>query len=161
MRRLFRMVAAALGVAAVFVVAAWAYYGPFRGPETAFADFLTGKRPEAILRVPLVAAGPRVLPIVLAAIKDREMPRRRYAIAHLGCARYEPALPVLEAIIEDAGEKDYFRGDALIAAWQIAPERGEALIREYANAPGYLGDTARGLRREPARFGPAICEIES
>jgi hypothetical protein len=159
--RTSRIVFGAAALSLIVLVVAWAaYYGPLRSPEAAFRDFANPeKRPEALLRDPLIRAGPRVLPLVLDAIKDRNFRLRRYAIGHLGCERYAPALPALERIVADPTEQDYFRGDALIAIWQIDRKRGEALVQEYAGAQDYLGSTARELRGN-RKYADDLCLAE-
>jgi hypothetical protein len=48
-------------------------------------DFMYGSdRGESELTIPLKNAGSTILPSVLAAIQDKTMPRRRYAIVFIG-----------------------------------------------------------------------------
>lgn len=108
-----------------------------------------------MLMDPLILAGARVVPAVIDAVADRDMPNRRYAILFLGNGRYRDALPRLADIVDDETEPDYFRGDALSATYQIDRERGVALAREHARREDYLGriarDIARGTHQPPKR----------
>ena len=120
--------------------------GPLRDPEAALADFHTARnRAEDQLTDPLVLAGPGVRPLVLAAIRDPESPRRRYAIGFLGCAGYERAASALREIIADGEEKNYYRADALVALWQLDPTEGLHLAKVYARQSDFLGETARRI----------------
>src|SRR5262245_45882955 len=62
---------------------------------------------EDMLMDPLIVAGEKVVPLVIREIKNKEMPRRRYAIGFLGNGSYKQALPALEDIFQDLSEKDY------------------------------------------------------
>jgi hypothetical protein len=76
---------------------------------------------------PLEQEGARVVPLVIKEISNRAMPNRRYAISFLGEGRYAEALPVLERILSDPTEIEYFRADALLAIFEIAPARAQEL----------------------------------
>jgi len=139
----------AIIVCSVAVVAClvWARAeGPLRSPEAAFEDFTKAKdRAEDQLTDPLVLAGPRVRPLVHAAVKDRAFQRRRYAIGYLGCAKYAAATPTFRAILTDESEKDYFRADALEALWLIGHADALRLADGYSGRADSLGQVARGL----------------
>lgn len=105
-----------------------------------------GNRMESQLTIPLKRAGPKILPSVLEAIQDREMPRRRYAISFIGSETYEPALPILQRILEDESEIWYFRADALEAIYLIDQERAFELGPSYIDEPEWLGRFARNIR---------------
>ena len=125
---------------------AWARAkGPLRPPEEAFREFLQAEAAEDQLTDPLVLAGPRVQPLVSAAIVDPALPRRRYAIGYLGCAGYKPAAPALRAIVLGESEHDYFRADALQALWQLDRAEGRKLASRYVGRPDHLGAVASGL----------------
>ena len=115
-------------------------------PAEAFETFLSeGDVKEEHLFDVLVLAGDDVVPLVLERIMEPDLPQRRYAIGFVQNGRYRQALPYLEAILADPNEKDYFRGDALVAITAIDNERGMQLCRTYDHLDGYLGDVARGL----------------
>lgn len=132
------------GLAIALVVLAgstWAWIrNPFSTPEAALATFYGGEaRPECMLIDPLRRAGRAVVPLVIAALPDRAMPRRRYAIGFLGEGGYREALPALEAILRDATELDHVRGDALLAISGIDPELARRLAGELPVTPENLG----------------------
>lgn len=99
-----------------------------RSPEDALKQFYNSKGPEETVMDPLIIAGDKVVPLVLKEVENKNMPRRRYAIHFLGNGSYKEALPLLKSILQDPGEEDYFRGDALISIYLI----DESLGREYA-----------------------------
>jgi hypothetical protein len=92
---------------------------------------------------PLIVAGDSVLPLVVERVRDKSMPRRRYAIGHLGKSQYKPALPLLSQIVLDDSEKDLCRGDALMSLAAISPTDAEALRGRFVHRKDYLGDVAR------------------
>ena len=110
-------------------------------------DFMYGEnRMESQLTIPLERAGSKILPSVLEAIQDKEMPRRRYAIGFIGTETYDPALPILRRILEDETEIWYFRSDALEAIHQIDQELAFELSSSYLDEPELLGRYARNIR---------------
>jgi len=112
---------------------------PLQTPEEALQSFYTHDVAEDMLMDPLVLAGKKVVPLVIKAVKNTEMPRRRYAIAFLGNDTYTTALPVLEEILKDKTEKDYFRGDALLSIYKIDKKIGQKLATKYKGSNNYLG----------------------
>ena len=136
----------ALIVLAVLLALAggWVFLeGPLRDPADAMNDFLNGgDRFEDQLTDPVVLAGPRVRPLALSAVADREMKYRRYALAWLGCAYYKPARERLHQILYDESEKDYFRADALEALWRLDRDHGRELARTFLSREDFLGQTA-------------------
>ncbi len=118
--------------------------GPLRDPEKALHDFYAADgRAEDQLMDPLILNGRRVVPLVIAALPNRDMHLRRYAIGFLGVGRHQDALPSLERILSDESELAYFRADALEAIYQIEPERARALAHIYMNDQSFLGEIAR------------------
>jgi hypothetical protein len=119
--------------------------GFLRNSAEAYGDFCYGGadvRAEDQLMDPLILAGPSVVPYVLEGIRNPESPRRRYAIAYLGHARTSSALPILEAIVRNEAERDYFRADALESIWLIDRDRGLSLAKAFHSGPGLLGRVA-------------------
>jgi hypothetical protein len=115
-------------------------------------DFMYGEnRMESELTIPLERAGSKILPSVLEAIQDKEMPRRRYAIGFIGGQTYEPALPILRKILEDETEILYFRADALEAIFWIDQELAFELSSSYLDEPELLGLYARNIRARSVR----------
>lgn len=144
--KLLAIMSATIVFVAIPIVAWTIYEGPLRGPEAAFRDFASAShRAEIQLTDPLVLAGAGVLPLVHEAIKDKNFRLRRYAIGHLGCARYAAALPTHERILADVTERDYFRADALEAVWLISTERGHYLAQPLLSAGDVLGRAGRDL----------------
>jgi len=130
------------------ILVAWARTeGPLRSPREAFDDFVRAEdRAEDQLTDPLVLAGPRVQPLVLDAVRDRNFKLRRYGIGFLGCAAYRPAAQTLREILRDESEQDYFRADALEALWSIDSNEGRALADAYSRRADILGRAARGIQ---------------
>lgn len=87
--------------------------------DEALNKFYSSEVAEDQLQDPLILAGDKVVPLVLSEIKNKDMPRRRYAIGALGSIGNPLALPVLEGILNDGFEKDYFQCDALEAIAMI------------------------------------------
>jgi HEAT repeat protein len=75
-----------------------------------------------------------MVPILEHEISKREIPRRRYAIGALGILGNKDSIPILEHILQDKSEKEYFRGDALLAIAKID------LSYAQKNASNYLND---------------------
>lgn len=118
-------------------------------PEKALRDFYMYEGTEETLAVPLVEAGPSVVPIVIAEVSKKDMPRRRYAIQFLGSGSHKTALPTLERIVSDETEQDYFRADALRAILAIDPHRGLELARTHRARSDLLGYSAAALSTTP------------
>lgn len=74
------------------------------------------------------------------------MPKRRYAISYLGCSHYRPALPQLLLILGNEDEQDYFRADALEAAWLTDPPEGRHLAAVHADRTDFLGKVAAEIQ---------------
>lgn len=139
-----------IGLAAVVVVAClwWAYAeGPFRDPEEVLRDFYSARnRAEDQLMDPLILKGSGVVPLVLLDVRNKDTKLRRYAIGFLGNGRYRSALPVLESVLADGMELDYFRADAMIAIYQIDPRRAATLAPRYVDRTDQLGDVTRTIQ---------------
>ena len=100
---------------------------------------------EDMLMDPLILAGDRVVPLVIREVKNPQMPRRRYAISFLGNGAYREALPVLQHILLNEGEVEYFRGDALLAIFRIDPSSGDRHANKFRNRKDYLGQVAKDI----------------
>lgn len=117
--------------------------GPLRDPEDALADFYEARnRAEDQLMDPLILAGPDVVPVVVEAVADTGMPRRRYAIAFLGLFGHKEAVPILTHVLHDESEIIYFRSDALQALYRIDPSPAESHAAHYSDRDDSLGRTA-------------------
>ena len=114
-------------------------------PEDALKRFYDHDGPEDSLMDPLILAGDSVVPLVLKEVMNKNMPRRRYAIAFLGNGSYKDALPVLEPILQDPVEADYIRGDALQSIFLIDATRGARFAHIYKDQTDYLGDVSRRI----------------
>lgn len=112
-------------------------------PDDALQRFYNNNGPEETLMDPLIVAGDKVMPLVMREVKNKEMPRRRYAIAFLGNGSYRDAIPVLENILRDTREEDYFRADALTSIYMIDESMGLRLAQQYKDQADYLGDVSR------------------
>ncbi|MFM8748508.1 hypothetical protein [Rhabdaerophilum sp.] len=79
-----------------------------------------------------------VVPLVIAELPNRLMPKRRYAISFLGEGGYNEALSVLQAIARDKTELDYFRGDALVAISEIDLDLARQIADELVDTTVHL-----------------------
>jgi len=95
-----------------------------------------GHEPE--LDDPLIDAGKKMTSTICDAIKHLDMKQRRYAIGALGFIGDRQALPTLEIILKNEKEKDYFRGDALHAIYQIDERLGASYAKEFITENEYL-----------------------
>jgi hypothetical protein len=116
-----------------------------KSPQAALEEFYTHEGAEDTLMDPLIVAGEDVVPLVVERVKDRDMPRRRYAIGFLGNGGYRQALPVLREILADGTEKDYFRGDALHAIYMIDETLGRELARKHLGETNHVGWIAKSI----------------
>lgn len=116
-----------------------------KSPETTLAEFYAYNGAEDQLMDPLILAGEKVVPLVLEKIKNRNMPRRRYAIGFLGNGSYEQALPVLQEILQDDTEDVHFRADALQAIYEIDNQLGANYAKKYESHEDYFGRAARDM----------------
>ena len=114
-------------------------------PESAMSEFYSNPGPEDTLMDPLIVAGPDVYPLVIEAVKESDMPNRRYAIGFLGNEEISAAIPTLLAIIEDETELPYFRGDALEAVYKIDEKLARQLAERYQVATDMLGRSAEDV----------------
>lgn len=112
---------------------------PVIWPEIVLFDFYyLGNTPECMITQPLEAAGSAVVPSLLRDLPSASQPRRRYVIGFLREGRYREALPALEVILNDPTERDYFRGDALLAISNIDLARAQQLSTGFSDATGNL-----------------------
>lgn len=109
------------------------------------AEFYSNPGAEDTLMDPLIVAGPAVYPLVIEAISDPNLPKRRYAIGFLGNEEVAVALPALLAIIDDENELPYFRGDALEAIYKIDESKAKQLAERYRDAEDMLGRSAKDV----------------
>jgi hypothetical protein len=94
---------------------------------------------EDMLMDPLILAREEVVPLVIREVRNKNMPRRRYAILFLGNGSYKQALPVFEEILKDSSEDELFRGDASVAIFLIDETRGRKYAMDYSNDKTFLG----------------------
>lgn len=116
-------------------------------PEDAMRQFYAPGNDvaEDMLMDPLILAGESVVPLVLAEIQNKNMPNRRYAIGFVGNGSYRQALPVLEKILNDSSEVDYFRADSLEAIYLIDTQFGVNQAMALKNEPNLLGTIAKEI----------------
>jgi hypothetical protein len=98
---------------------------------------------EDQLICPLVLAGPRACPAILADVKKRHGVRFGYAIAALGSLHCSNAAPYLQELMRNEKEADSLRSDALEALWQIEEWPPEDYARTLAERQDTLGMVAR------------------
>ncbi len=114
-------------------------------PERAYQAFLNreGVTGEDETMDPLIVAGDKVVPMVIEGIKDKKMKLRGYAIEFLGNGSYQQALPVLELILGDSTEDEYFRSTALQAIYLIDSAKARRHAQIYRKKTDYLGYIAK------------------
>jgi hypothetical protein len=100
-------------------------------PEKALEVFYAYNGAEDELMDPLILAGTEVIPLLREQIRDKNKPKRRYAIMALGHLGDSSSLPVLKQILTNASEISYFRCDALHAIAMINLEWGYSLAKKY------------------------------
>jgi hypothetical protein len=84
---------------------------------------------------PLIVARGDVVPLVIAALDDIEIPRRRHALYFLGNTGRKDALPALRRILDDPTAAAVLRGDALDAIAMIDLEEGKRLAARWSSTP--------------------------
>lgn len=151
---LFRPATASLALAALLFVAADARADDdvdyrtggkrFAKVWHAFYD-LSDHEPE--IDDPLIAAGRPMVPAICEAISHQDMKYRRYAIGALGYIGDRKAVPTLVGLLENAGEKAYFRSDALLAIYQIDQPLGTRYARQYRYADKPIAMIAEAILR--------------
>ena len=151
MKRALIVLGVILGLAGVVV--RWLYTdGPLRDPQEALADFYAGDgRAEDMVMDPLILNGKTVVPLVMEAVANKQMEKRRYAICFLGNGKYEESLPLLERIVEDSSDIYYFRADALEAIAAISPPRAKEIASAHVKGERLLGEVATEIAQGKAR----------
>ena len=122
------------------------------GPEWAktWKAFYNNPGSEEDLPKPLIKAGPKMTPAIVEAISNKDMRLRRYAIGALGHLKDRRALDQLTIILKEKGEEEYFRGDALIAIYQIDQKLGTELAKQFAGQGDTIKMNAEAiLKKEP------------
>ena len=114
-------------------------------PEETLEEFYQYHEPGRESLDPLILAGKRVVPLVIERIQDKTMPRRMLAIEFLGNGSYDEALPVLESILNDTFEQENMRATALIAIYQIEPQKGTRDALRYQGESGEFGKVSRDI----------------
>ena len=122
----------------------FASVGVFNTPQGAVLAFTSPayRVPEEAIADPLMVTGKRAVPAVIAAVRDRTMPRRAYAIGYLGWAADQRALPVLEEILADSTERPDMRAVALEAIACIRIAAGDSLAALIGQDTTALGQAA-------------------
>ena len=117
--------------------------------DNVMADFYdnNSQRAEDKLIAPLILHSDLVTGRVIEEIKNRSMEKRRYAIGFLGIIRASEALPVLQEILNDDTEIDYFRADALESIYRISNGEGLRLAANYQERDDLLGYISTDLIR--------------
>ena len=117
-----------------------------QSPKVTLREFYDHReRAEDQLIDPLVLAGPRIVPLIMAEVADTAMPLRRYAIGFLGYGRFKEARPLLERILGDTTELEYFRGDALLAIYHLDLAEGRRAAARYDSTTGFVGEIASDI----------------
>lgn len=136
------------GVMLAICGAVWiAAVKPWLTPEQILQRFHSNIAAEDMLMDPIILGGKKVVPLIINEVQRRDMPRRRYAIGFLGNGLYPEAIPTLEKILEDETEKDYIRGDALKAIYQIDSSHGTKKAELYVTRKDNLGEMARQITK--------------
>jgi hypothetical protein len=116
---------------AIFLMSLYWQRTPY-SPENALEIFYSYNGAEDELMDPLLLAGRKVIPLLIEQIKHQNMPKRRYAILAVGHLGDSSSLPILEKILTDSSENNYFRCDALLAIAMINSKRGYSLAKRYS-----------------------------
>jgi len=112
---------------------------PWSSAEDILGKFYQSDGPEACNADILILNKHKMLPVICEKIKDKNMPKRRYAISFLGNEQYAKAEQVLLQILSDETEQEYYRGDALLALYMIDTADGNKYAEKYRNRTDYLG----------------------
>ena len=119
----------------------------------AFYD-LSDHEPE--IDDPLIEAGPKMVPAICEAVVHQDMKYRRYAIGALGYIGDRRALPTLQATLDDGGETELVRGDALISIYRIDRALGTRNARQYRHADAFIAHVSDAiLRKDPWLLQPS------
>jgi len=86
----------------------------------------------------LVAEGPEIAPSIAAAIKDKKLFKRRYAILALGYLKSAFALDTLRSLVSDKTEEDVFRSDALYSLYRTDEATGIRYARMLIQEAGRM-----------------------
>ncbi len=135
-----------VGVTISLLIALSVYWQLPSSPEEALNNFYSGELAEGELVDSLILGGKRIVPLLLEKIRDKNMPQRRYAISALGHLDDTSAVPVLESILKDVSEMDYFRCDALEAITILNPSAGRAFARDNLDSSiGCIRELSRAI----------------
>jgi hypothetical protein len=109
-------------------------------------DFYRAKdRAEDMLMDPLIVNSDIVKHRVIEEIENKQMDKRRYAIGYLGNEKIVEALPILNSILDDESEIDYFRADALESIYLIDKESSLSKAEKYSKREDLLGRRAKSI----------------
>ncbi len=126
--------------------------------RTAWREFYYGGSSEIDVGSSLVRVGEPIVPSVCRAIADRNMKRRRYAIAALGWIGDRRALPSIQKVLSDATELQELRADALAAIYRISPRLAHRLSPPHAERKDLLGTVARAVISDDKKWFEAPIE---
>ena len=97
-----------------------------------------------------------MVPAICEAVAHRDMKFRRYAIGALGYIGDRRALPTLQATLDDGGETELVRGDALISIYRIDRALGTRNARQYRHADAFIAHVSDAiLRKDPWLLQPS------
>lgn len=97
----------------------------------------------------LILAGPKMAPLLEREIQKKEIPRRFYAIVALGHLGNNNSIPILEQLLQDKGEKEGFRGEALLAIASIDLPYAQKIAPQYFNDMRYVAKCAHEVITDP------------
>lgn len=103
---------------------------PILEGDEALQKFFQQEVPEESIMDPLILAGKSVVPSLIKRIKEKEMPRRNYAILALGNIGDPVAIPDLKSLLNDDSEIPETRCNALGAIILIDDQLGRNLSSE-------------------------------
>lgn len=122
----------------------------FASPEYILNRFYTEQNLfEDQLEDSLILAGSKMAPLLEREILKKEIQRRRYAIGALGFIGNNNSVQILEHILQDKSEIEYFRGDALEAIAGIDLPYAQKIAPQYINDMGYVADRAHEILTDP------------
>lgn len=114
-------------------------------PEKALEEFYQYKGKEETVMDPLILSGGNVVPLVLEKVKNKQMPKRRYAIGFLGNGNYVESLPILKELVSNDSEEALIRGDSLLAIYQIDQSIGREMAIKFKDDSSFLGKIAKDI----------------
>lgn len=125
----------------------------FASPENVLHKFYTERDlVEDQLMDSLILAGSKMVPTLEREIPKKDMHKRRYAIGALGNMGNRASIPVLEDILQNKNECEYFRVDALEAIANIDLPYAQSIAPQYQKDTSAVAQCANAVLTASNRF---------